>query len=80
MLAPLAASLVEPVISSAVKGTSGRDIRRAGRFLIPFHPLSNIEITKYSNYEPRFNGVFSRKNLSRIRDGAYVINLNDKKN
>ena len=25
-----------------------------------------------------FNGFFSRGNLSRIKDGAYVINLNDK--
>ena len=34
---------------------------------------------KYFNYEPRFNGVFSRNNLPRIKDGAYVINLVDKK-
>ena len=31
LLAPLAASLVQPVISSVVKGTSGRGVRRAGR-------------------------------------------------
>ena len=31
------------------------------------------------NYELRFNGVFSRNNLLRIKHGAYVINLNDKK-
>ena len=31
LLAPLAASLVQPVISSVVKGISGRGIRRAGR-------------------------------------------------
>ena len=30
-LAPLAASLVQPVISSVVKGTSGRGVRKAGR-------------------------------------------------
>ena len=24
----------------------------------------------YFNYEPRFNGAFSKSNLSRIRDGA----------
>ena len=39
----------------------------------------NIEITNYFNYEPRFNGVFSRNNLPRIKDRAYVISLNDKK-
>ena len=44
-----------------------------------FHLLSNIEITNYFNYKPRFNGVFSRNNLLKIRDGEYVINLNDKK-
>ena len=42
-------------------------------------PLSNIEMTKYFNYEPRFNDVFSRNNLSRIRDEAYVTNLDNKK-
>ena len=31
---------------------------------------------KYKN-EPRFNGVFSRDNLSKIKDGAYVINLDE---
>ena len=43
------------------------------------HSLSNIEITKYFNYQPRFNGVFSRNNLSRIKDGVYVINIDDEK-
>ena len=41
---------------------------------VPLHPLSNIEITQYFNYEPRFNGVYSRDNLPRIKDGAHVIN------
>ena len=31
LLAPLAASIVEPVISLVVKGISGRGVRRAGR-------------------------------------------------
>ena len=30
----------------------------------------------YKN-EPRFNGVFSRDNLPKIKDGAYVINLDE---
>ena len=38
-----------------------------------------IDNAKYFNYEPRFNGVFSRNNLSRIEDGAYVIDLDKKK-
>ena len=43
------------------------------------HPLSNIEIIEYFNYKPRFNGVFSKNSLPRIKDGAYVINIDDKK-
>ena len=41
--------------------------------------MNNIQITEYFNHKPRLNGVFSRNNLSRIKDGAYVINLDDKK-
>ena len=48
------------------------------KFLLQLNPLSNIEIANYFNYKPRFDGVFSRNNLLRIKDGAYVINLNDK--
>ena len=44
-----------------------------------FCKVANIEIIKYFNYESRFNGVFSRNDLSRVRGGAYVINLDDKK-
>ena len=42
------------------------------------HPITNFEIQKYYQNEPRFNGVFSRDNLPRkIKDGAYVINLDE---
>ena len=42
------------------------------------HPLTNLEIQKYYQNEPRFNGVFSRNNLpKKIKDGAYVINLDE---
>ena len=40
------------------------------------HPLTN-EIQKYYQNEPKFNGVFSRNDLSKIKDGAYVINLDE---
>ena len=43
---------------------------------MPRHPLTNFEIQKYQN-EPRFNGVYSRDNLPKIKDGAYVINLDE---
>ena len=42
------------------------------------HPLTNFEIQKYYENEPRFNGVYSRNNLpKKIKDGAYVINLDE---
>ena len=41
--------------------------------------MSNIEITKYFNYELRFNGLSSKSNLPRIKDAVYVINLDNKK-
>ena len=39
------------------------------------HPLTNFEIQKYYQNQPRFNGVYSKDNLPKINDGAYVINL-----
>ena len=45
---------------------------------MPPHPLTNFEIQKYYQNEPRFNGVYSRDNLpNKIKDGAYVINLDE---
>ena len=47
---------------------------------MPSHPLTNFEMQKYYENEPRFNGVFSRDNLhQKIKDGAYVINLDEYK-
>ena len=42
---------------------------------MPPHSLTNFEIQKYYQHEPRFNGVYSRDNLPKIKDGACVINL-----
>ena len=50
------------------------------------YPLIKFEIQKYyqnhakrsSKNEPKFNGVYSRDNLSvNIKDGAYIINLDE---
>ena len=38
------------------------------------HPLTNFGIQKCYGNEPKFN-VYSRKNLSKIKDGTYIINL-----
>ena len=39
--------------------------------------MTNFEIQKYFKNEPRFNGVYSRDNLPKIKDGAYIINLDE---
>ena len=39
------------------------------------HPLTNFQIQKYYKNEPKFHGVYSRNNLPKTKDGAYVINL-----
>ena len=41
------------------------------------HPLTNFEIQKFYQNQTRFNGVYSRDNLSKIKDGTYVINLDE---
>ena len=49
--------------------------------MTPPHPLTNFEIRGYYQNEPRFNGVFSRDNLTNtIKSGAYVINLDEYRN
>ena len=45
---------------------------------MPPYPLTNFEIQKYYQNEPRFNGVYSRDSLlDKIKDGAYVINIDE---
>ena len=44
---------------------------------MPSHRLNNFEIQKYYENESKFNGVYSRNNLSKIKDGAYIINLDE---
>ena len=44
---------------------------------MPPHPLTNFEIQRYYQNEPKFNHVNSRNNLSKIKDGTYIINLDE---
>ena len=44
---------------------------------MPSYPLTNFEIQNYYQNEPKFNGVYSRNNLSKIKDGAYIINCDE---
>ena len=44
---------------------------------MPPHPLTNFEIQKYYQNDPRFNGVYSRDNQPKIKCGTYVKNLDE---
>ena len=41
------------------------------------HPLTNFEIQKCYQRETKFNAVYSRNNLPKIKDGAYVLNFDE---
>ena len=85
LLGTLGASLLGNLLNGG-KGImrAGDGIVRAGEgcrskkklnSLLPFHPLTNIEISEY------YNGVYSRNNLPKtIKKGAYVINLDEYEN
>ena len=85
LLSTLSASLLGNMLAGKViiragYGSKGKRIIRAGygskKKLIPPHPLTNFEIQKYYQNEPRFNGLYYRNNLhNEIRYGPYVINL-----
>ena len=46
---------------------------------MPPHLLTHFEIQKYYRNEPKFNGVYSRNHLPKIKDLAYVLNLDEYK-
>ena len=41
------------------------------------HPLTNFEIQKYYQDEPKFYGVYSRNNLPKLKDGTCVTKLDE---
>ena len=66
---------------------AGKGVTRAGegvitvgqKVLMPSHPLINFEIQKYYQNKPKFKGVYSTNNLSKKKDGTYIINLDEYK-
>ena len=64
-----------------VRAGEGSGSKKKLNSLLPFHPLTNIEINEYHKNEPRFNCVCSRSNLpnkirsnelgSAVKKGAY---------
>ena len=45
--------------------------------LMPPLRLIDFDKQKYYENEPKFKGIYSRNNLSKIKDGAYIINLDE---
>ena len=54
----------------------GEDSYSQTELLTP-HPLTNFEIQKYYQNEPKFNGVYSKNNFPKKKDGANVISLDE---
>ena len=44
---------------------------------MPPHHLINFEMKRYYQNELKLNGVYSRNNFPKIKDGEYVINLDE---
>ena len=44
---------------------------------MPPHSLTNFQIHKFYQNEPRFNSVYSTDDLQKLNDGAYIIALDE---
>ena len=73
LLGTLGASLLGNLLLGKGFLRAGEGIKK--KSLIPPHPLTNFEIIQYYENEPRFNGVYSKNNLPKINNGAYIINF-----
>ena len=47
------------------------------KILMPPLRLIDFDKQKYYENEPKFKGIYSRNNLSKIKDGAFIINLDE---
>ena len=54
-------------------------VMRAGEGLIPPHLSTNFEIQKHYQNEPKFNGVYSKNNSTKIKDEVYIMNIDEYK-
>ena len=66
LLGTLGASLLGNLLTGGkgvIRAGEGIKKKKKSNLLIPFHPLTNFEISEYYENEPRFNGVYSRDNL-----------------
>ena len=75
LLGTLGASLFGNFLTGKGTVRAGEGIEK--KALILPHPLTNFEITEYYENERRFNGVYSRDLPKTIKNGSYVINLDE---
>ena len=84
LLGTLRASLLGNLLTGKRLHRTGKGMYRTSqglkKILIPFHPLKNFEIIDYFKNIKVFNGVFSRNNSPKLKNGVYVINLDHSEN
>ena len=75
LLGALGVRLLSNILTG--KGTirAGEGTVRAGKNFNAASSFKNFELQKYYQNEPKFNGVYSRNNLSKMKDATYAINL-----
>ena len=73
LLGSLATNLVANLVPSKAK-IPGRAVILAAKGTIT---LTNFKIQKYDQNKSKFNGVYSRNNLPKIKYGVYIINLDE---
>ena len=89
LLGALGASFLGNLLTGKEVNKKGKGLNRAGEGIVRVgevkviwifnttSSLTNSEIMEYYVNESRFNGVYSRDNLTKINDGAYIINLDE---
>ena len=83
LLGTLGASLLGNLLTGKGLYRTGKGMYRTGKGfkkIIPFHPFTNFEILNYFDEIKGFNRAFTRNNLPKLKNGAYVINLDHSKN
>ena len=71
------ASLLGTLLTSKGTITAGEETIRADAGAI--RADQDFWNTNYYQNEPKFNSVYSRNNLPKIKDGAYVVNCDEYK-
>ena len=68
-------SLTSKEVKAKIKTSEG-SIKAFGFLMLP-HALTDFNIQKYYRNELKFNDVYSKNNLPKIKDGEQVIKLDE---